>query len=93
MLRLMPPELGPLLIKGQPVRGRRKGPPDEWSYGHVGIVSGNGVSVGIHLVDAVRTSDGGLVANFLPVLIDDAAETITGLDGTEYELELKWPPI
>lgn len=89
---LITESLLPGLHKDQLVRVRRFGHNEEWCPGTVCLVSGNGKSVLLSLDAAVRTNDGGLIAAALPLSLDHDAGTITGLDGTEYEVEVrKWP--
>lgn len=88
----MPPEsLPPLLRQDQCIRVRRLGhPEDEWCYGQVGIVSKNGKSAVIDLLGGmVRTKKYGLIGTVLPLFIEEGVELVTGLDGTEYEVEVQ----
>lgn len=65
-------------------------PEDEWCEGRVALVSANGKSVAFELTGGgVRTASGGLILCVLPVAVDYEAETFTGLDGTEYEVEVR----
>lgn len=72
------------LTKGEPVMVRMAGTSDEWTPAVVELVSDNGVSVALSLDGVVRAS-GGFVGVVLPLLIE---QQITGLDGTEYEIEI-----
>ncbi len=60
---------------------------DEWCEGIVALASSNGKSVAVTLDGMVRTSGGGIIAGVLPLIIDYETEKVTGLDGTEYEVE------
>lgn len=77
-----------ILAQDNRVRVRRLRDTD-WCYGHVALASANGRSVAISLNGMVRTADGGGIAGVLPLIVDDEAETVTGLDGTEYEVEVQ----
>lgn len=73
------------LKKGQVIRVRLAGTSDEWCPGTVGIASGNGLSIGLWLDDAVRTSSGGFIAGSLPLLIEQGKAL--SFFGDEYEIE------
>lgn len=74
---------------GEAVRVRRRGLSDAWCFGSVAMVSGNGKSVALYLDGMVRTADGGFIGGVLPLIVDCEAETVAGLDGTEYEVEIQ----
>jgi hypothetical protein len=74
------------LAKGDRVCVRRD-PTDEWCEGDVVLVSPNGESVGLMLHGSVRAGDG-FILNALPLIVDYSKETITGLTGDLYELEI-----
>ena len=76
------------MTKGEVVRVRAAGSSDDWCLGTVEIVSGNGKSVGLRLDGLVR-AHGGVIAGFLPLLVDHEAERVTGLLGEEYEIEVQ----
>jgi hypothetical protein len=46
-------------------------------------------SVVLFLKGAVRTSNGGMILNVLPLTVDYAAQTITSLLGDQYEIEVQ----
>lgn len=69
--------------RGDFVRVRRAGD-EEWTTGMVGIVSSNGRSVGVIIKDAVR-HQGGIIAGFLPLLVDDKGVMTFGTDVYEVE--------
>jgi hypothetical protein len=71
--------------KGQVIRVRLAGTSDEWCPGTVGIASQNGISIGLWLDDAVRTSGGGFIAGSLPLLIENGS--VKSIFGDEYEIE------
>jgi hypothetical protein len=76
------------LHKGQTVRVRLAGTSDEWCGATVAIASGNGISIGLWLDAAVRTSSGGFIAGLLPLFIDSEKQSVKGLFGDEYEIEV-----
>jgi hypothetical protein len=62
---------------------------DEWTPAFVALASDSDPSsVMLMLNGAVRSSSGGMFVNSLPLFIDYAAETITGLHGDAYEIEV-----
>ena len=73
------------LTKGQTVRVRLAGTSDEWCPGTVAIASENGISVGLWLDAAVRTSSG-FIAGSLPLFIENGS--VRSLFGDEYEIEV-----
>ncbi len=77
------------MTRGQTVRVRRDGSQDEWCLATVVLVSANGRSAGLMLEGAVRTDGGGVILGALPLIVDEAAETVTGLEGTLYEIEIR----
>lgn len=76
-----------ILRKGDVVRVRHVGD-SEWCIARVAIASANGKSVALYLDDAVRANDG-IIAGVLPLNINFEAESVTGLTGDEYEIEVK----
>ena len=76
------------LTKGQTVRVRLAGTSDEWCSGTEAVASQNGLSVGLWLDTAVRTSSGGFIAGALPLFVDYEKGSVTGLFGDEYEIEV-----
>lgn len=78
-----------MLKKGDIVRVRMAGTTDEWTNAVVNLSSHNGKSVMLELVDGgfVRAR-GGYVGNYLALSIDYNALSITGLEGTEYDIEV-----
>jgi hypothetical protein len=68
------------------IRVRLAGTSDEWCPGTVGVASGNGISIGLWLDDAVRTSGGGFIAGSLPLLIEQGKAR--SLFGDEYEIDI-----
>jgi hypothetical protein len=78
-----------LIAVGWRVRVRLFGE-SEWAYGTVAIASENRKSIGIALAGPVRSASGGLWVTFLPLILDHEKQTITGLDGGEYELEHRY---
>lgn len=80
---------GEILTEGRRLRVRRLDTDDEWCEGHVVLASSNGKSVAVELRGGmVRTRDGGLIGCVLPLSVDYEQQTVTGLEGTEYEVEL-----
>ena len=76
------------LRRGQYVRVRLAGDQD-WCRAIVAVASDTVQSSVMLMLDgAVRTSDGGLIANTLPLTIDYEKETVTSLFGGEYEIEV-----
>jgi|HubBroStandDraft_4_1064222.scaffolds.fasta_scaffold225711_1 hypothetical protein len=71
--------------KGQVIRVRLAGTSDEWCPGTVAVASGNGISVGLWLDDAVRTSNGSFIAGSLPLFFDE--QKVRSIFGDEYEIE------
>lgn len=74
------------LSKGQVVRVRLAGTSDEWCQASVAVASGNGISVGLWLEAAVRTSGGGFIAGSLPLFIEKGS--VRSIFGDEYEIEV-----
>jgi hypothetical protein len=77
------------LIKGEEVRVRALGSGDDWCGGRVVLVSENGVSVFLSIDGIVRAGGGYAVAGVLPLLIDQERGVAEGLEGTEYEIEVR----
>lgn len=75
------------LSKGDRVRVRASGTNDDWCEGVVLIASANGRAAAMSLAGMVR-ANGGFIGGILPFFIDPVQETVTGLDDTEYELEV-----
>lgn len=75
------------LKKGQTVRVRADGSNGDWTTGTLLLVSPNGESAGVMLDGGVCVPDG-IVAGFLPLVIDMEAETVTDLMGHRYEVEV-----
>ena len=76
------------LAKGETVRIRALNSDSDWCPATVIVVSTNGVSVGLLLHGAVRAA-GGMATGTLPLFIDYERETVTGLLGEEYEIEVR----
>ena len=74
--------------KGDAIRVRKIGTDDEWCAATVILVSPNGNSVALELCGFVHAAGGGIIGGVLPLLIDYEAETVNGLDGCEYEVEV-----
>jgi hypothetical protein len=73
------------LTSGGRVRIRQIG--GDWCDATVLLLSPNGKSAPLELNGALRVN-GGIMLNVCPVLTDDDAETVTGLMGEEYEIEV-----
>ena len=76
-----------MLKRGDQVRIRRDRS-DEWCEGYVAFANENGLAVGVMLSGMVRAGNG-YIAGALALTIDPEAETLTGLTGDEYEVEVK----
>jgi hypothetical protein len=78
------------LVAGEEVRVRALGSGDEWCRGRVVLVSENGASAAISLDGLVRAGHGhAVIAHVLPLLIDVERGIAQGLEGTEYEVEVR----
>lgn len=77
-----------MLRKNEPIRVRKLDT-DAWCTGTVILVSPCGESVALQINGSVRAADGGLIVGFLPLIVDYSAETVTGLDGCGYEVEIR----
>ena len=78
------------LTRGMYVRVRHVDDAGEWCPAFVGLASDtnpSSVMLLLFLRDAVRAS-GGVIVGALPVTVDYDAETVTGLTGDEYEIEV-----
>ena len=81
---------GPPMTKhGDVWRIRRCGSKDSWCICSVVIVSGNGLSVGLRVIDGrLNTAHGGMMLGTLAVMIDPQAGTATEIfTRTELEVE------
>jgi hypothetical protein len=79
------------VLPGTRVRVRAAGTNDDWTEGIVVVASQNGRAVGLLLESMVRARDG-FIGGALPLMVDPAAGTVTGLDDQEYEVEVaSWP--
>lgn len=76
----------PMLKLHEAIRVRQVGD-SEWCYGTVVLVSANGVAAALKLNGVVRAGKG-IVAGVLPLFVDKHAETVTGLTGHQYEIEV-----
>jgi len=76
------------MTKGEVVRIRAAGTSDDWCGAVVMLVSPNGKSVGL-MLDAMVRAPGGFIGGFLPLIVDAERETVTGLLGGEYEVEVR----
>jgi hypothetical protein len=78
------------LLKGEIVRVRKAYSDDEWCYATVEMISDNGKSAALLLENCfVRAGGNGVISGVLPLLIDEGKGTALGLEGTEYEVEVK----
>jgi hypothetical protein len=75
------------LFKGRRVRIRAS-TTDEWCEGKVALISSNGRSAVFLIEGMVRAKGGYIGGGPLPLQIDPIEETVTGLDGMEYEVEV-----
>lgn len=77
--------------EGNPARGDlvrvRQAGDREWTMGTVILASPEGRAIVVRLAGAVRAGEG-YVMNVLPLMIDYENETVTGLTGHEYEMEV-----
>jgi hypothetical protein len=63
--------------------------PDDWTPAFVEMASDTEpASLLLRLDGPVRTSDGGLIANLLPIYIDYGQEKVTSVFGDTYEIEV-----
>lgn len=76
-----------MLKKGDKVKVRMAGTSDDWTPAEVILASHNGKSVMLALESLVRAR-GGFIGAVLPLIVD---KTITGLDGTEYDILVEPP--
>jgi hypothetical protein len=74
------------LYKGQTVRVRLAGTSGKWCPATVAVASGNGISVGLELDEAVHTASGGMIAGALPLFIEEGKAR--SLFGDEYEIQV-----
>jgi hypothetical protein len=75
------------VLPGTRVRVRAAGTNDDWTGGVVVLASANGRSVGL-LLDGMVRAKFGFIGRALPLTVDPAAGTVTGLDDQEYEMEV-----
>jgi hypothetical protein len=79
------------LKRGDYVRVRLAGTTDEWAEAFVALASESNPSSVMLLFNggAVRTRAGGSFLNGLPLSIDYENETVRGLTGDDYEMEVR----
>lgn len=77
---------------GDVVRVRRIRSNDEWCVADVALCSKNMKSAALDLGDGFVWAAAGIIAGVLPLSIDLERETVKGLDGQEYEIEVKEKP-
>jgi hypothetical protein len=76
------------LKKNERLRVRRWESQDDWCYCVVELLSPNGMSAGLRVIDGViRPKDGGLVTGFLPVSLTEPDEAWEISSETRLEIE------
>lgn len=76
------------LTQGQRVRVRALETNREWSDGLVLLASQNGKSVAVQIDSPVALPGGQIIGGVLALVIDWKQETIVGLFGEKYEMEV-----
>ena len=87
-----PPGGSPMMItllRGHRVRVRALGLNKDWCEAEVLIASKNGLAVALDLLGSGVWVAGGIIGGVLPLIIDPVAETITGLTGDLFELDVR----
>lgn len=82
----------PRLQRGHRVHVRHSDDGGDWCPAIVALASDtNPSSVALILMGAVRGGSG-IIAGTLPLTVDYDAETVVGLTGDSYEIDVEWEP-
>lgn len=76
------------LQKGDRIRLRNR-PSDDWTDATVVLASSNGKSIGIEIHQPLRSGDGLYAGGAVPLIIDYERQTVSGLTGDQYEVEIR----